>query len=414
MNKKFFKENRKKLMNKLENGTVVILFGGKAPHKSADDNYNFTPNRNFYYLTGIPYENVVAVLEKMDDKITETLFIEPSDPVASKWVGERMGEEEALNRSDIINIEYVDKFEAVLHKLFNDKGYNTLYLDLERRDYSEVGSYAHKFGKSIVSKYPYIKIQNAYPVICALRKIKENEEVEKIEKAIEITTEGVKNIMKNAKPGMFEFELEAYFDFVLKSKGVKDYAFNTIAASGKNATVLHYSQNNSQTKDKELVLFDLGAQFEYYSADITRTFPVNGVFTSRQREIYDIVLKAQSEVIAMIKPGIPFKALNERCREVLTQECKKIKLIQSEEELSEYYFHGVSHFLGLDTHDVGLREGNLEPGMVITVEPGLYIPEEEIGIRIEDDVLVTEEGAKILSGRFLTSADDIEEFMKQK
>lgn len=412
MKKEFFENNRKHLLEKLEDESVLILFGGRAPHKSADENYNFTPNRNFYYLTGIPYENVVAILEKSGDKTIETLFIEPSDPVLSKWVGERMTKEEGKNASGITNIEFLDNLESYIHKLFCEDKYKYLCLDFERRSYDEPGSHTHEFSKHFIEKYPYIKISNAYPIISKLRTIKSSDEIEKMEKAIEITKDGVKNIMKNSRPGMFEYELEAYFDFVLKSNGVTDYAFNTIAASGKNGTVLHYSDNNTQTKNNELVLFDLGAQFEFYSADITRTFPVNGKFTDRQKEIYNIVLKAQSEVIDMIKPGIPFKSLNEQCREVLSEECMKIGLIQNKEELIKYYYHGVSHFLGLDTHDVGSRDVMLEPGMVVTVEPGLYIAEEEIGIRIEDDVLVTEKGAKVLSGRFLTTVEDIEEFMK--
>lgn len=219
-------------------------------------------------------------------------------------------------------------------------------------------------------------------------------------------------MMRNAKPGMAEYEIEAYFDFELKRRGVKDFAFKSIAASGINASVLHYSDNNSVTKDGDLILFDVGAQWNYYNGDITRTFPVNGRFTQRQREIYDIVLEGQRKVIKAIKPGTEFKRLNEILIQHYGCELKKIGLIENDSEVSKYYFHSVSHMLGLETHDAGRHnEGILKEGMVFTVEPGLYIPEEEIGIRIEDNVIVTKDGCRVLSKDIIRTADEIEKFM---
>jgi Xaa-Pro aminopeptidase len=246
-----------------------------------------------------------------------------------------------------------------------------------------------------------------------LRTIKSEDEVNELKKAIKITEEGIKSLMKNAKSGIMEYQLEAHFDFVLKNSGVRDYAFKTIAASGKNATVLHYSQNNSLIGENDLVLFDLGAQWNYYNADITRTIPASGKFTERQKEIYNIVLKAQLETIKIMKPGTPFLELNKTTRKVLTEELKRINLIKEDSELSNYYYHGVSHYLGLDTHDVGDREAVLTPGMVLTVEPGLYIAEEGIGIRIEDDVLITEDGNEVLSPDIIKTVEDIETFMSK-
>jgi Xaa-Pro aminopeptidase len=212
---------------------------------------------------------------------------------------------------------------------------------------------------------------------------------------------------------MMEYEVEANFDYVLKCFGVTDYAFKTIAASGVNATVLHYSQNNTKTQDGDLILFDLGAQWNYYNADITRTFPLSGKFTERQKEIYNIVLKAMDDTMAVIKPGVPFAKLNETTRASLAEGLKKIGLIKEDSELSKYYFHGVSHYLGLDTHDVGSRDTELKPGMVLTIEPGLYIEEEKIGIRIEDDVLVTEGGSENLAKDIIRTVEDIEKLMNR-
>lgn len=413
MNKEFFIRNRKNFMDKVLDNSIVILFAGNAPQKSGDENYNFTPNRNFYYLTGLDRENMIIILSKRNNKIEETLYIEENDPILAKWIGEKLSKAEVQNVSGVAEIEYISDFEARVHKYIDSNNYENLYLNLERMDYEDVLSRSHKFAKVITTKYPYIIIKNAFPLISDLRTYKTNEEIENMRTAIEITKDGVRNIMKNAKPGMMEYELQAYFDFTLKSRGVIDFAFNTIAASGKNATVLHYGENNCKTGDSDLILFDLGAQYEYYNSDISRTFPVSGKFTERQKLIYNIVLKAQEAVISIIKPGIPFVALNEKCKEVLAKGCIEIGLIKEASEISKYYFHGVSHYLGLDTHDVGSRELNLAPGMVVTVEPGLYIGEESIGIRIEDDVMVTDLGHEVLSNRFLTTVEEIEAFMKK-
>ena len=265
-----------------------------------------------------------------------------------------------------------------------------------------------------MAKYPQVRIKNIYNEISELRVIKKDVEVEKLKKAIEITGEGIYHLMKNTQPGMKEYELEAYFDFVLKKSGVKDFAFTTICAAGNNATVLHYVDNDAEVKDGDLVLLDLGAQFEYYCGDISRTFPVNGKFTQRQRVFYDLVLKAHDEVIAMLKPGIPYSKINELVHEIYAKGLKELGLIEKDEEVRKYYYHNTSHYLGLDTHDVGKRDVILKEGMVITVEPGLYIEEEGIGIRLEDDILITEDGCENLSQHIMIKPEEIEEFLKEK
>jgi Xaa-Pro aminopeptidase len=199
---------------------------------------------------------------------------------------------------------------------------------------------------------------------------------------------------------------------VLKRRGVKEKAFTTIAAAGKNAAVLHYSENSAKTADGDLILFDLGAQSSYYAADISRTFPVNGKFTDRQKQLYNIVLSGQKKVISAIKPGIPFASLNGILVDFYAKELKKIGLIEKKEDVARYYYHSVGHMLGLETHDIGRsREGVLQKGMVFTVEPGLYIAEEGIGIRIEDDVVVTEKGCDVLSKNIVKTVEEIEALM---
>jgi Xaa-Pro aminopeptidase len=412
MNKEFYVLNRKKLMEGIEDNSVVIMFAGEAPHMSADENYDFVPNRNFLYLTGIDREHVILMMTKHNGNVEETLFIEKSDPIMAKWVGERISKEEAGETSGVEKIQFIDYFDNSVNML-GFANYENLYLDLERRSWVSMQSISQLFAKNIAEKYPSFRVKNIYNLIRDMRMIKSGGEIECIKKAIDITYEGIKCIMLNAKPGMVEYELEAYFDFELKRRGVKKHAFDTIAASGVNGTVLHYVANNSKIGSNDLILFDLGAQYNYYCGDISRTFPVTGEFTERQREVYNVVLKALTETTKAIKPGVPFSKLNEVCKNVLIEGCKSLGIIKEDSEISKYYYHGVSHFLGLDTHDVGERNVDLKPGMVLTVEPGLYIEEEKIGIRIEDNVVVTETGHEVLSKDIIRTAEEIEEFMKK-
>lgn len=414
MNSSFFENNRKKLIKEMSDNSAAILFSGKASKKLGDENYPFTPLRNFYYMTGLDRQNMILLIYKSGEEVSEAVFIERYDEIKAKWVGSVMLSGEVSKISGVDNILYVDEFEETLSSVIFNKRIEKIYMDFENRDFN---NYSESFvlAEKINRHYPYIEHRNLHNIIAEFRMIKETCEIEKIKKAIEITKNGIYAMMKNAKPGMSEYEIEAYFDFELKRSGVRDFAFKSIAASGKNGTVLHYSDNNCKTRDNDLILFDVGAQWEYYNGDITRTFPVNGRFTKRQRQIYDIVLEGQKKVIDAVKPGIEFKRLNEILKEHYAYELKKIGLIYNDDEVSKYYYHSVSHMLGLETHDVGRHnEGILQEGMVFTVEPGLYIAEEEIGIRIEDNVVVTKDGCRVLSKDIIKSAEDIENFMAGK
>ncbi|MBM7691513.1 Xaa-Pro aminopeptidase [Peribacillus deserti] len=413
MHKEFYVHNRKDLYEKLEEKSIVVLFAGKAPQKSADEAYKFVPNRNFYYLTGIDEPNIIFLAHKTGEKIEEFLFIEKPDPVMEKWVGKTISKDQAAAKSGIGSIQFIDHFETLFSRIVFANGDASLFLDLERRELDTITTKAQQFAAKIQSNYPYLPIKNVYPDICELRVFKKPEEIDKIKRAVEITQKGILHVMSHAKEAKKEYQLEAHFDFILKSEGVKHHAFRTIAASGKNGTVLHYEQNDADIEEGSLVLLDLGAQFEYYNADISYTFPVNGAFSEKQKTYYNLVLRALKETIELIKPGVPFARLNEHTKKVLAEGCMETGLIQEESEIAKYYYHGVSHFLGLDTHDVGDYQNLiLKPGMVLTVEPGLYIEEEGIGIRIEDDVLVTEEGTEVLSKDIIRSVDEIEAFMK--
>lgn len=414
MDATFFQNNRKKLLEGLNSDSLTVLFAGKAPAKTADEEYSFVPNRHFYYLTGIASPNVIYAAVKDGSDVKEHLFIEKADPLLEKWVGKTISKQEAQEASGLETVHDIDTFEKFIQQLLFQNPLEHLYLDLEKRSMDAADTASSHYAKKITAGYPQLAVHNLYHTIAEMRVFKTEEEIELIKEAGHITSEGIKMVLSHAKPGMKEYQIEAYFNFVLKSHGVKDFAFNTICASGKNATVLHYVANDDTAEDGELVLLDLGAQYGFYSSDISFTFPLNGEFNDRQKLFYNIVLKTLNEATALIKPGRKFAELNEFTKKMLADECIKVGLIKNPEEISEYYFHGVSHFLGLDTHDVGsYKDRVLEPGMVLTVEPGLYIPEESIGIRIEDDVLVTEDGYEVLTDNLPRTVEEIEAFMAE-
>src|SRR5690554_334706 len=337
--KDFHKNNRSQIANQMKEDSLLLLFAGEAPKKSADAAYDFTPNRNFYYMTGIDEEHVILALRKTAGKVEEILFIKRRDPVMVKWVGETISEERAKEVSGVEEIRYLDTFEGFLNQSIFKDDLSRIYLDLEKDSYGSLDTAGVRFAKEITAKYPQVRVKNIYNEICKLRLYKKPEEITLMKKAIAITKDGIENLMKNTKQGMKEYQLEAYFNFVLKSNGVKDFAFTTICAAGQNATVLHYVANDAEVKENDLVLLDLGAQYGYYSADISRTFPVSGKFTERQRVFYDIVLKAHDEVLKMLKPGIPYADINVLVNEIYAKELKALGLIEKDEEVRRYYYH---------------------------------------------------------------------------
>ncbi|NLL68730.1 MAG: Xaa-Pro dipeptidase, partial [Acholeplasmataceae bacterium] len=254
-------------------------------------------------------------------------------------------------------------------------------------------------------------INNIHQEIAALRMIKSSDEIDNIKKAIKITNEALNNVLKNIKSGIYEYEVVADYNYILGKHNVEP-SFDTIAASGHNATVLHYVENNSVIPKNSLMLFDLGVNYSNYASDISRTYPVDGKFTPRQKEFYELVLKANKETIKMLKPGVTWKEFNDYAKDILSSGLIKMGLIKEKEEISKYYYHSIGHFLGLDVHDVGVYNVALQAGMVVTVEPGLYISEEDIGIRIEDDILITENGSINLSIDIPKEIDEIEKLMK--
>ncbi len=393
----------------------MILFAGKAIQKTGDQTYPFTPNRNFYYLTGIKEEDHILVMTKINGVKSSKLYIKDIDLEMEKWVGKSIRKEEAEEIAAVDEVKFKSQFDGDIHGMITMKEEINLYLDLERMSANREGTISHRFANEITTKYQQVRINNVYSKIGELRLKKSQEEVDKIKKAIEITKSGIEKLMSEARVGMKEYELEAYFDFNCKVKGATGLAFTTIAAAGENATTLHYVDNNCELKENDLILFDLGAEYNCYNADISRTFPVNGKFTERQKEVYNAVLRVNEEIINLIKPGMKYKDVNEKATELIAEECIKLGLIKDKSEVRKYYYHSIGHSLGMDTHDIETphRDIIFEPGVVFTVEPGIYIAEEGIGIRIEDDILVTEDGVINLSSDIIKTVEEIENFMSK-
>lgn len=414
--KEIYKARRQRLMETRSENTAVVIFSGSAPMKSQDEAYAFAVDRNFFYLTGIERENMILVMRKNYlGQYSETLFIEPYDEVLAKWVGGRMREAEATEISGIADIANVESFPDRLNSIVeNSRGLGklTFFLDLWRYHKDQADTPAHTLAATLQKKYPAVAIDDINGSMAAMRAIKGEEEISFMSMAQEHTRVAIEEMMRYAKPGMNERELEGAFDFALMKQGVREHAFHSIFAGGKRATTLHYGENDQVVNDGELVLIDLGSAYGNYCADISRTFPINGKFTDRQKELYNTVLEAQRIVIENAKPGLTTRQLNQMVIDYYETRLDDLGLRKDGKTVRDYYYHGVSHHLGLDTHDICTdRERTLQPGMVITVEPGLYIEDESIGIRIENDVLITETGCIDLSAAIPKTVEEIEAIM---
>lgn len=406
-----FLKHRNALAQDLNDGDLAIFFAGHAPKSTADAHYDFKTNKNFFYLTGLKQEHFKLVLLKKGDLLETVLFIEKPDYDVEKWVGRKLKKEVATEISGIENVQYLEAFERQITQYVHTNKARRLFLDLEKLSWDEAHSIAHLYGQEFQKRFPHVPLASVHPLMTSLRMKKCDFEVQQVQKAIELTKQGLDAIMDHLKPGMMEYQLASIFAHTIRFQGADGNSFPTIAAAGQDAVILHYVENNKAVENGDLLLLDLGAQYQEYCADISRTYPVSGKFSEAQKKYYNMVLKAMDEVIAIMKPGVPFTALNIKCREVLAELLIADGLIEDAEGLSRYYYHGVSHHLGLDVHDLSDREGLLAPGMIFTVEPGLYIAEKHIGIRIEDDILITETGCVNLSSAIPKRVEDIEAYM---
>lgn len=404
---------RQAVFASMEAGAIMVLYSGEGVPSSMDDCYPFEANHHFFYLTGLRRENMALALTRSTDKNRAVLFIEEPVPAMERWTGRRVTLAQAREITGIDDVRYIDSLPSFISRCVTRETVECAYFDCYRNAMTDVDSYNMAKAKAFAQAYPTVTLKNAHPLISALRMVKDESEIACMKKAIEITDLGLRRILSTLAPDQMEYQAQAEFEYAIRMHGAEGTAFDTIAGSGINGCMLHYGTNHCQMKAGSLLLLDLGAKYKGYCADITRTYPVSGTYTARQKQIYDIVLAANREVARTAKPGMTLGELNEVCKKVLADGLIAIGKIQSADQIGTYYMHGVSHHLGVDTHDATTADqAKLAPGMVITNEPGLYIDEEEIGVRIEDDLLITENGCVVLSQSIPRTTEEIEALMR--
>jgi len=408
-----FSEHRAKLFELLEDNSLVISYAGQPAHTNEDDYSFFEVNSQFFYLTGLEREGMILLMAKVGGQKTEVLFIEEYDALTERWTGKMPTKEQATAVSGIENVQYLPAFASAVGRFMGRSRIDHVYFDTFRQSEEDLPDYNLVKALEFRDKFPGVRLLNLRNLTVGLRERKDADEIECIRKAINVTKKGLECVLKNLKPGMVEYEAQADFECACKKLGTKKYSFPTIAGSGINGCMMHYVTNDTVMKDGSLLLLDLGAKYGNYCSDITRTYPVNGKYTERQKEYYELVLKANKAVAEAAKPGVTLKELNDLTKQILGEGLVAMGKIESADQVGKYYMHSVSHVIGIDCHDAVFGTDALAPGFVISDEPGLYIDEEEIGIRIEDDLLITEDGCEVLSADVIREIADIERFMAE-
>lgn len=429
------REQLKRFIDQMEPNSIAIIPAAHEQTRSYDTEFKFRQDSDFMYLTGFPEPDAVAVIDPSSKK-PFTLYVRPRDLEMETWFGRREGVDGAVKNYKADRAQPIEKFVGDLGKILD--GHDVLYYrfavdkDLDQQILHYLSNQRHR---RLKTAYPPHTIVDPTVILGEMRLHKSNKEVEYMQKAATISAEAHILAMKKTKPGMNEFQIESLIEAYMRDNGASGVAYNSIIGGGDNATILHYVENNRDLKDGDLLLIDAGAEYNGYAADITRTFPVNGKYTKAQREVYDVVLDVQLKCIEYTKTGNTVKGRQEYSIELLTEGMKKLGLLKGKTKdlikkkaYMKYYMHGVGHYLGMDVHDAGRyftdqtarNSKPFAPGMVLTVEPGLYIPPDDksapakyrgIGIRIEDDVLVTKEGNVNLTAKVPKDADEIEAIM---
>ncbi len=420
----------------MDKDAVAIIPASHEQTRSYDTEFKFHQDPDFNYLTGFPEPDAIAVIDPSNKKAPFTLFVRPRDPLMETWYGRREGTEGAKKNYGADRAFPIEKFEAEMPKFLNgvEKLYYRFGVD-HKLDQTIINYLSGQRFRRLKTAYPPHTIIDPTLILGEMRLHKTAEEVELMQRSADIAAEAHILAMEKTKPGMNESNVEAIIEHYFRMAGANGVAYNSIIGGGDNATILHYVENNAPLKDGDLLLVDAGCEYKGYASDITRTFPVNGKYTKPQREVYDVVLEVQLECIEATKKGNTVKQRQDLSIELLTEGMKKLGLLKGstkelikKKEFLKYYMHGVGHYLGMDVHDAGRyfteqqakNSRPFAPGMVLTVEPGLYIPPDDkdaptkyrgIGIRIEDDVLVTEDGNINLTAKVPKDAEAIEEIM---
>ncbi|MES2587621.1 MAG: aminopeptidase P N-terminal domain-containing protein [Bacteroidota bacterium] len=418
-----FIKNREKFAQKMANKTLAVFNSNDIFPISADSTMPFQQHRDIFYLSGVDQEESILVLfpHASHEHCREVLFLKETSELIAIWEGEKLTKEQAFHVSGIKTVYWLNQFKTVFKQLLSEAEGVYLNTNEHLRANTEVETREDRFINKFKSEYPAHQVHKSAPIMHEIRSVKEKEELELMQHACDITKKGIHRILKFLKPGVWEHEIEAEFAHEFLRNRSKGFAYTPIVASGKNACVLHYIENNKQCFDGDVILLDVGAEYANYSSDLTRSFPVNGRFTTRQKEVYNSVLHVKKEAEKMLVPGTIMAEYQKEVGRIMESELIKLKLIDSTDiknqkaewpAYKKYFMHGTSHFLGLDTHDVGLWHEPIQAGMVFTCEPGIYIPEESLGIRLEDNLIVTKEGKPFnMMAEIPIEAEEIEELM---
>ena len=396
-----FVRNRKNFAALMTKSALAVFTANEEMPRNGDQCYPFRQNSDFFYLTGIDREGAFLILypDHPNPAMREILFIEPYSETKAIWRGEMLDAKQAKEISGCENVMYADCFNDVLKELILSS--SKVYLNLYEyaRFETKVSTIQDRFVKEIKEQYPLHTFDRSAPILNKLRKIKSQEEIEIIKHACDITGKAFLHCMKTVKPGRYEYEMQAEMEYIFKMNNASGHAFHPIVAGGKNACCLHYSKNDSILNDNELLLFDMGCEYLNYASDLSRTIPINGKFTPRQKECYEAVLRVKKEITKLYKVGGTIDEINRTTYQLMEKEMIKLGLFTQEDVDNQdpekplyrkYLMHGMAHHIGLDCHDNLDKYEPFAPGMILSCEPGLYIREEGIGIRLEDDILITD------------------------
>lgn len=416
-----FISNRERFMRAMLPGTMAVFFSNDLIMDNADSHYPFRQNSNMYYLSGIDQEEVILMLfpEAPKPDFREILLVRKTNEHIQIWEGWKYSLEEAAAASGISKVFYIEEFENLFLSLINHS--QGIYLDFNEHERNRIftETAAHRLAKRLKKQFPAHSLHRSAPILEKLRTIKSSEEIELIKTACGITRKAFLRTLRFVRSGVWEHEIEAEILHEFIRNRATGPAYGSIIAAGKNACVLHYVQNNQQCQEGELILMDFGAEYANYSSDLTRTIPVSGKFSARQKDVYNSVLRIMKHATNQLVQGKTLDTYHTELGSIVTEELLKLGLLTLQDlstpspipPYKKYFMHGCSHYLGLDTHDVGSRYTPFEPGMVFTCEPGIYIPEEGIGIRIENNIWIQGATNTDLMADIPREVDEIEAIM---
>ena len=415
MDKTFHSGNRERLYGKMKENSILLLFSGTEIRKTNDEYYPFYTDRNFLYLTGLDSrEFILAARKDSAGAVEECVYILPPDPMQERWTGERLKPAQVEAISGISDIRENGVFGQQLHAWAVSGNYKHLYLDLYRVSPDDRDCPAHLLAKKAKLEYPYLRIENANVLIRSLRTIKQACEIEAMREAEKITRDGIVAMMKASRPGMYEYQYKAEFDYALGQHGPQGPAFPSIISAGKNNFCIHYYQYKGQARDGDMILNDVGAWHDGLMNDVSRGWPCNGRFTEKQKLLYECALKTSNHMFEIIRPGMKMADVDKTARAYNAEMLKEAGVLKRTEDIGTFMWHGGAHHVGYDVHDVvDFSIGSIAPGMVFCVDIGIYHEEWGIGFRLEDNCLVTEEGCENLSVITPRTVEEIEDTMKR-